>query len=106
MRVRGDGRRYTFNLKPESANPDDLYQGVLAPPAGKWVTIGMPISSLMLSRRGKPQVRRSLDGSVAMESVGFLLANDDEPGSFRLDVAGIRILPFGMKPGGAGRSGA
>ena len=37
MKLKGDGRLYVVNIKPESWMPNDIYQGVLKLPSDEWV---------------------------------------------------------------------
>ena len=88
-------RRFLLNLKVESFNPDDMYQGAFVlDPAEGWTTLRLPLSDFMLTARGRHlESQRQLDGEILLQSVGLLALADDERSDFCLDVASVTALP-------------
>lgn len=53
--------------------PDELYQGYIKVPAGRWHTISLPFRDMTLTRLGKmAEVQRDIDGPFELESIGML----------------------------------
>ena len=104
--VRTDGRKYAFNVTPESLVPDDLYQAFIAlpnaipPPGalGKELEEGFSELELgwerfLLSGRGFVREEQRAFDTERLVRVGFAVGGRGAPpGPFRLDIAEIKWL--------------
>ena len=98
VRARANGaeaRRFLLNLKVESFNPDDMYQGAFVlDPAKGWTTLRLPLSEFALTARGRHlNNQRRPDGDLLLESVGLLALADDERADFSIDVVSVAAMP-------------
>jgi Complex I intermediate-associated protein 30 (CIA30) len=97
-------RLFTLNLRVTTALNDDIYQGHLALERGDiqldpntteapFRTFIIPFDQLTLTARGREREfqRHLTDGSVSIESIGFLLM-DGVHGAFVFDLARIRAV--------------
>lgn len=108
LRVRGDGNRYKFRLKPDSAesNRNEFqYQASFDTTAGCWTTVHLPFDSFVSVKRNNvdyssPEVNKVTAASGRMASLGLVLSRFEfnerpnprcTPGSFQLDVADIDL---------------
>jgi len=93
LRVRSDGRPYRINVRCDSFNPDDMYQGDMKGlPPGEWTTLTLYLHNLVLTGRGRIRSSgRKLDGNEELRSIGFLLA-DEVDGPFQLDISSVTLL--------------
>jgi len=87
-----------LNLKVESFNPDDMYQGAFVlDPAKGWTTLRLPLSEFALTARGRHlNNQRRPDGDLLLESVGLLALADDEQAEFSIDVVSVAAMPHGI----------
>ncbi|CAM9727567.1 unnamed protein product [Scytosiphon promiscuus] len=93
MRIRTDGRTYEVNFEPQSGILNDLYQGYVRTPPGKWSTVSLPLNRLLLTGQGQIRdIQRKWDTGVELMSLGFTIA-DGVGGPFRLDVAWVAMVP-------------
>ncbi|CAM9707304.1 unnamed protein product [Phaeothamnion confervicola] len=92
MRVRTEGRRlFTINVEPESFIPDDLYQGFLRTPPGRWVDVEMSFRNMVLTSRGRERDEQRAFDSPQVLSLGLAVA-DGQQGPFQMDVAWIAAV--------------
>lgn len=92
VRVKGDGKTYRLNLKPDAGLDGVQYQATFTPDAGTWQDIALPWSAFEPRSRGRPRRDApSLDPS-RIATFGFLIA-DRQAGPFHLEVAGLRGIP-------------
>lgn len=92
--------RYEVNFEPQSGILNDLYQGYVRTPPGRWSTVTLPLNRLLLTGQGQIRdVQRKWDNGMELKSVGFTIA-DGIGGPFQLDVAWVSLVP---QVGGRGR---
>ena len=90
VKIRSDGRPYLINLRVDSFNHEDLYQGSLLSLPGEWTSLNVPFSSFALTGRGRLRAsQRKLDGDAELQNIGILLA--DSNGPFCLDIKEISL---------------
>lgn len=94
-RVRGDGRRYNFNLYTGRNGGGFSFRQSFETTKGKWIDVRLPVDKSVATWRGRVFADQKLDPSKA-SGLGFLLG-DKKPGAFQLEVKSIRV---------AGRSAA
>ena len=87
LRVRGDGRRYTFNLYVPDRRTAFSYRTEFTTVAGQWMEIRLPLDRFVATSFGRP-VGGSLNPR-RVDSVGILLG-DKNPGRFEITVDWIR----------------
>ncbi|MEI7970591.1 MAG: CIA30 family protein [Betaproteobacteria bacterium] len=92
VRVRGDGKRYKFNLRTDMTFDGVQYQAPFDTRAGEWQDITLPLSAFEPRWRGRlvPDAPALDPGRIV--SFGFLIA-DRQAGPFALDVHSIRAQP-------------
>lgn len=89
IRVRGDGRRYTFNLYTPDRRTAFSYQLEFVTAAGEWSEVRLPVNGFVAHSFGRRVSGMSLD-PTRVQSVGILLG-DKRPGSFELLIDWIRV---------------
>lgn len=89
MRVKGDGRRYTFNLYTPDRRTAFSYQMQFDTRAGQWAEVRLPVSGFVAHSFGRRVSGQPLTAS-RVQSVGILLG-DKREGPFELSVDWIRI---------------
>ncbi len=98
LRVRGDGRRYTFLAKTGTGVNAPNYQAGFTTTRGLWEEHRLPCSALVPTFRGRivPDVPPLNPGKVI--SVGLLIA-DRQEGPFTLELAWIKAMYTVNGPG-------
>ena len=89
LRVRGDGRRYKFNLYTPDRRTAFSYQMEFGTIASQWVEVRLPVRSFVAHSFGRPLQGVPLDPS-RVQSVGILLG-DKRQGPFQITVDWIRM---------------
>jgi len=89
MRVKGDGRRYTFNLYTPDRRTAFSYQMDFDTQAGKWTEIKLPVDRFVAHSFGRPMSNMKLTPSQ-VHSVGVLLG-DKKPGPFEILIDRIDV---------------
>ncbi len=87
VRLRGDGKRYSFQLGTSSAR-GVLYQAEFGTTAGRWLELDFPLNSFKPTRFGRLLPGPSLD-KAKLEQFGFIVANGRAE-NFVLEVDWIR----------------
>mmetsp|Transcript_33130 Transcript_33130/g.42590 ORF Transcript_33130/g.42590 Transcript_33130/m.42590 type:complete len:226 (-) Transcript_33130:80-757(-) len=108
IKMRSDGRPYMFNLRLESVNPLDRYQGVLQTDSYDyndkrnknknknkeeegWSIQRLNLQNLLLTINGREStMQRKMDGYSKLMSIGLFTA-DGVDGSFCIDIADITL---------------
>ena len=90
LEVRGDGRRYKFNLRSDDGFDGVTHQAAFQPPAGEWAVIRLPLAGFAATWRGRPASAEP-PTAVQIKQIGLLIA-DRQAGPFRLDV---RVIALG-----------
>ena len=89
MRVKGDGRKYTFNLYIPDRQIAFSYQLDLQTEANEWTEIQLPIDRFAAHSFGRPVRGATLD-PARVHSLGVLLG-DKRAGDFNLTVDWIKV---------------
>lgn len=90
LEVRGDGRRYKFNLRTDGGFDGITHQASFQPPAGEWAVVRLPLEGFVATWRGRPASAGPIS-AAQIRQVGLLIA-DRQAGPFRLDV---RVIALG-----------
>lgn len=88
LEVRGDGRRYKFNLRTDDAFDGVNHQAVFDPPAGAWTTIRLPLAAFRATFRGRPVSDVPPLDPARVRQMGLMIA-DRQAGPFAL---AIRVI--------------
>lgn len=89
LRVKGDGRKYTFNLYVPTKQIAFSYQNDFETKADQWIEITLPLEKFQATSFGRPVSDQPLDPSD-VNSVGILLG-DKKAGPFELVVDWIKV---------------
>ena len=89
MRVRGDGRTYSFNLYPQRRMTAFSYRTNFKTVAGKWTEVEIPVDSLVATSFGRV-IRNQKLNPASMAGMGILLG-DKKPGTFKLEIDWIKV---------------
>ncbi len=88
--VRGDGRRYKFNLRTHDAFDGVNYQASFHAPAAEWVLVDIATGVFVPTFRGRRVAAPALDPARVC-AIGLMLA-DRHPGPFALALRRISIV--------------
>lgn len=91
LQVRGDGKRYKFNLRMDAALDGINYQAVFQPPAGRWVDIVLPLAVFSARYRGRPVPAAPALQPDQVRQVSWVVA-DAHTGPFELAVRAVNCL--------------
>ena len=91
MRVKGDGRKYTFNLYVPGRRMAFSHQLDFQTEANKWTEIQLPLDRFSAHSFGRPVRGATLD-PTEVHSLGILLG-DKRAGAFELIVDWIKVSP-------------
>lgn len=89
LRVKGDGRRYKFNLYTPDRRTAFSYQMEFGTVAGQWIEVRLPVQSFVAHSFGRQLQGVPLNASQ-VQSVGILLG-DKLQGPFQIAVDWIRM---------------
>lgn len=89
IRVRGDGRKYTFNLYVPSRRMAFSHRVTFQTKANEWTVIRLPLDRFVATSFGRT-VRANLN-PPEVNSVGILLG-DKKPGRFEILVDWIKVV--------------
>ena len=89
LRVKGDGRRYTFNLYTPGRRTAFSFQMGFDTQAGQWTEIKLPVDEFVAHSFGRPMPGTKLTPSQ-VHSVGILLG-DKKPGPFEISIDWIGV---------------
>mgnify|MGYP001826955301 FL=1 len=87
--VRGDGRRYKFTLRDDSAENEAVHRVPFETRSGEAQTIQLPFEDFEAWRRGRRLGDAPKLDPSALHQLG-LLVSDDQVGDFRLEILAIR----------------
>lgn len=90
IRVRGDGRKYTFNIYTQSNLRGVSYRQSFNTTKDKWTVVALPVNKFVATFRGRTNANERLNPSAAA-GVGFLLG-DKKQGPFNLEVDWIKAV--------------
>ena len=89
LRVKGDGRQYTFNLYTPDRRTAFSYQLKFNTKADQWTEVKLPVDKFVAHSFGRRMSNMMLTPSH-VHSVGILLG-DKKPGAFKLMVEWINV---------------
>ena len=89
LRVKGDGRRYKFNLYTPNRQTAFSYQMDFGTVAGQWVEVRLPVRNFVAHSFGR-QLQGVPLNPANVQSVGILLG-DKRQGAFQIAVDWIRV---------------
>ncbi len=90
VRVRGDGRTYSFNLYTQRNMGGYSYRQSLPTKRGEWIDVRLPVDQFVATWRGRNFRNQPLDPQK-VAGVGILLG-DKKPGAFKLEVDSIKLV--------------
>lgn len=88
-RVKGDGRKYTFNLYTPDRRMAFSYRTEFSTTSGQWMEVYLPVRQFQATSFGR-RVNQPLDAS-RVTGVGILLG-DKKAGPFQLEIDSIKIV--------------
>jgi NADH dehydrogenase [ubiquinone] 1 alpha subcomplex assembly factor 1 len=91
MLVRGDGRKYTFNLYLPDGRTAFSHQLEFQTQANQWTEIQLPIDRFVAHSFGRPVRGATLD-PARVHAIGILLG-DKQAGTFEIIVDWIKVIP-------------
>ena len=91
LQVRGDGKRYKFNLRMDAVLDGVNYQAIFQPPAGRWVDIVLPLAVFSARYRGSPVPTAPALQPHQVRQVGWMVA-DAQTGPFELAIRAVTCL--------------
>ena len=91
LQVRGDGKRYKFNLRMDAVLDGVNYQAIFQPPAGRWVDIVLPLAVFSARYRGNPVPTALALQPHQVRQVGWMVA-DAQTGPFELAIRAVTCL--------------
>ena len=91
LQVRGDGKRYKFNLRMDAVLDGVNYQAIFQPPAGRWVDIVLPLAVFSARYRGNPVPTAPALQPHQVRQVGWMVA-DAQTGPFELAIRAVTCL--------------
>ncbi len=89
IRVRGDGRKYNFNVYTRSNLGGYSYRQSFKTNQGEWIEVTLPVDDFVATWRGRLFPNEKLDPSK-VTGFGFLLG-DKKAGPFKLEVDWIKV---------------
>jgi monofunctional biosynthetic peptidoglycan transglycosylase len=90
VRVRGDGRAYSFVVKEDPASGDGLWRAPIGAPRGAWAEVEIPWAAFVKSVHGRP-VESPPPRAGRIGQVGLMIAKEGA-GPFRLEVATVSLV--------------
>lgn len=91
LQVRGDGKRYKFNLRMDAALDGVNYQALFQPPADRWVDLVLPLGVFSPRYRGQPVPNAPTLRPERVCQVGWMVA-DGQTGPFQLAIRTVTCL--------------
>jgi monofunctional biosynthetic peptidoglycan transglycosylase len=90
LRVRGDGKRYRFNVRTPGHPAAFRYEAPLEPPARGWVEVEIPLAGFKAKVYGRSIPGVGPPDTTRIESLGFMIS-DKQAGPFRLEIDWIAV---------------
>ena len=85
LRLRGDGKRYRFNVRTPTGPDAFRYEASLDVPDGTWSEVEVPIASLRGKAFGQSVPFAGSPDPARIQSLGFMIS-DRQAGPFRLEI--------------------
>ncbi len=89
MEVKGDGKRYKFNLRTDDTFDGVNYQAVFTPPAGQWFVVELPLAAFQATFRGRRLGSAKSLEPTQVRQLGLMIA-DRQAGPFSLALRSIQ----------------
>ena len=91
LTVRGDGKRYKFNLRTDAAFDGVSYQAEFFPPNAQWATIDLRLAAFVPRYRGRVVVDAAVLDPSTVRQVGWMIAAQ-QAGPFQLGIRSVHAL--------------
>ena len=91
LQVRGDDKRYKFNLRMDAALDGVNYQALFQPPADRWVDLVLPLGVFSPRYRGQPVPNAPTLRPERVCQVGWMVA-EGQTGPFQLAIRTVTCL--------------
>ena len=101
--MRGDDKRYKFNLRMDAALDGVNYQALFQPPADRWVDLVLPLGVFSPRYRGQPVPNAPTLRPERVCQVGWMVA-DGQAGPFQLAIRTVSCLGQGTAAGERSRN--
>lgn len=85
LRVRGDGKRYRFNVRAADSLEAFRYEGPVEPPAGEWTVVEVPLAAMIGKAFGRRVPLAGAPDPTRVRTLGFMIS-DKQAGPFRLEI--------------------
>ena len=85
LRLRGDGKRYRFNVRTPTGPDAFRYEASLDLPEGTWTEVEVPIAELRGKAFGQSVPFAGSPDPARIRSLGFMIS-DRQAGPFRLEI--------------------
>lgn len=89
LRVRGDGQKYQFRIRTNSAFDGPSHQMTFETEKDSWIEVDLPFSMFAAAYRGRQLPDYPPIQPAEIETMGFLIA-DKQEGGFRLQIDWIQ----------------
>jgi len=93
VRIKGDGRTYSINLRTASRRAAGSYRAPIETEKNRWIKVRIPLQSFTYTAYGRRVAAAPLRAKD-IQSVGFTLS-DKQPGPFKMEVSSIRAEKAG-----------
>jgi len=90
FRVRGDGRKYSFNLYTPDRRTAFSYRADFKTKRNEWIEVSIPLDRFQATSFGRPVSNRPLRADQ-VSGIGILLG-DKSPGEFKIEVDWIKAI--------------
>ena len=90
IRLKGDGKRYKFSLKNSMYLDSIRYEAAFNTEKGSWTIVRIPFNTLVPSFRGRILTNEPPIDVSKVKSLGLLIS-DKQEGTFRLEIAWIKV---------------
>jgi NADH dehydrogenase [ubiquinone] 1 alpha subcomplex assembly factor 1 len=90
IEVLGDGKRYKLNLRNQDSFDGVTYQAMVAPVAGEWTVLHLPLASFVPTWRGRPVGGVSAFQPGRLRQLGLTIG-DHQAGAFALALRAIAL---------------
>jgi monofunctional biosynthetic peptidoglycan transglycosylase len=85
LRLRGDGKRYRFNVRTAGGPDAFRYEAALDLAPGEWTEVEVPIGALRAKVFGQAVPGAGRPDPARIERIGFMIS-DRQAGPFRLEI--------------------
>ncbi|MDG2013209.1 MAG: CIA30 family protein [Pirellulaceae bacterium] len=93
LRVKGDGRKYNFNLYSRGNLGGYSFRQSFATEKGKWIQVSLPVDKFFATWRGRNYSSVNLN-PAEVKGMGILLG-DKKAGPFKLEIDWIKLVGKG-----------